>query len=1451
MPENPEIIPTALAESSSAARVSTRLQRKKAGRGRRILLIACGILGLLFVGWAAARLYFSDERLRVIAEEQVGRALGVKCRIGTLSISVMDLSVDLRQVSLENSQLSKDATNAEMVAFDKLQLDLHLWASLAARQMRAELNAEGMKIRINRMRLPDKGNVDSDRFTTNIHGLLENISNLPWRRWLTNVDWRLAFGSVTLERGEVQLTDLTGILGPCVFNDIQVRVGRDETVCKLALSFKSVTPEAKDGRFAMTAQANIGELTAEAAETLSFITNLEVDSDFASLDLPYVSRYYGVGGRGRAGWIPGAALDGKITLRAPLMSALEVNAEVFSPEILRILEDGKPVPGGPQTRLTLNGSLDCSQEWTIFQPLQLRLRAGGKPGTRGAQWLEAGAMLRGSLGDSLILTSDSRFDFTDFGDSSFGRVAHLDQTVSGLVNTAISVKLEKGRPLKFNFTASSTDLVFHTASGEAPAPLDVDLSGAINLDRHLLPIGGELSLNLDAKSFSLRTPEPFIFSFDSKSGTHGSLEMKADLAAVSRNFARPLNALGIGAVEEAAAGTFTLHKDGALACSLIFIRPNYGPVTVQGAGRLAENGAFAMQAALNQSTEGGVALTVKGNGKIAPGAVEANFDNQLAAHLAGLYSLRQRFRGFFGAEALPAQKPTGTIRQAARGRLTSTGDNFSLAAGITVQAENVNIIGGQMPWQEKRATLSSSLTLARSAGHLQLTVNQLDLNSSAGNLKASSGLVNTGLFSQGLSSIAAGLPAVQVDANLGPVFFSRIAALAGDSIPLFLREGKSLVLKTSTEGAGSVLKVELCRLQTNDVTFDLKPFTVDAGKFAALSQVGDYRKALATFSPVHAILRCGPGFWSALPLPTGFRMAGTLSLSAAYEPGEDRLRLPTVEFAALREDASILNSLQASVDVYDFSSLLAQQDLFTLMKCLRNGVSIARVDVSVPTLQAFVDLEHKAMLRALQGRLLSIRDFNLRPMKGDTANAQEFSLSARTTLDMAYYSADARWPLLALNGMLAFPAQTPLRVRVGKDYAGIAGTLDLTGAGVKFAALAPYVYDKAIRSPLHLSFSLVRQDSGVVVVSAAELKGDPLPVQLSEFSFADAGQGVFRLQLQKVTLGAPFNLTIANLLLDKAADRIRGEVSTSGIDFAQLSKHMTLPNGLRLSGSLGASSLLVQDRYQSFFGGRNAAGGGLGAGNSLKLGALQLGLSAQRDGALARMSMALDGGNADGASGKIVLHGLKIHKPEGFNYENPLVISKISIAPDTRTLFSDSLVINRLDISGLEATLELGLKNTNVSMLQKNMEALFPSSGATSTSGADLQTRKTLIKDLYIDNGVVKISQKLLMGMAAVPVPLPPLHMQNIGGDNTGSVFRMVGELLLRTIANSGSSLIKGLGGVAGGTASGTVDKVQGVAGEAAGLLGGFGKKLGGTLISPLTGGSGNAGTSTGGGSGK
>jgi uncharacterized protein involved in outer membrane biogenesis len=188
----------------------------------------------------------------------------------------------------------------------------------------------------------------------------------------------------------------------------------------------------------------------------------------------------------------------------------------------------------------------------------------------------------------------------------------------------------------------------------------------------------------------------------------------------------------------------------------------------------------------------------------------------------------------------------------------------------------------------------------------------------------------------------------------------------------------------------------------------------------------------------------------------------------------------------------------------------------------------------------------------------------------------------------------------------------------------------------------------------------------------------------------------------------------------------------------------------------------------------------------------------------------------DATSGKGSLHGLFIGNPEGFETESAFKMDKIEITLDTASVTSDIVVINEINIQAPEITYELGGSGSNIDAIQKNVDAFVKKyAGASESkekSAAKENETKLIIEHLYVTGGKVNISATLLGGKS-ITVPLPDIHLKDIGkkekGATPGEVVQSIIGALNKAILKAVAPLnLDKVGEVAGKAVEGTADLV-------------------------------------------
>ena len=193
----------------------------------------------------------------------------------------------------------------------------------------------------------------------------------------------------------------------------------------------------------------------------------------------------------------------------------------------------------------------------------------------------------------------------------------------------------------------------------------------------------------------------------------------------------------------------------------------------------------------------------------------------------------------------------------------------------------------------------------------------------------------------------------------------------------------------------------------------------------------------------------------------------------------------------------------------------------------------------------------------------------------------------------------------------------------------------------------------------------------------------------------------------------------------------------------------------------------------------------------------------------------------DATSGKGALRGLVIGNPAGFKTDSAFRLGEVKVHIDISSVTSDPVIIKEIVISQPEITYELGGGGANnMSTIQKNVDSFVAAqgggksggsggssggTGASDTGASDTGNRgesggpKMIIENIYVRGGKVAVSATFLGGRK-LTVPLPELHLKNIGKDKGGATPGEVAKRLMKEIGGAVDSAAKNsLGGIGKG----------------------------------------------------
>lgn len=197
--------------------------------------------------------------------------------------------------------------------------------------------------------------------------------------------------------------------------------------------------------------------------------------------------------------------------------------------------------------------------------------------------------------------------------------------------------------------------------------------------------------------------------------------------------------------------------------------------------------------------------------------------------------------------------------------------------------------------------------------------------------------------------------------------------------------------------------------------------------------------------------------------------------------------------------------------------------------------------------------------------------------------------------------------------------------------------------------------------------------------------------------------------------------------------------------------------------------------------------------------------------------------------GRAALAGLHVGNPAGFKTDGILDLGSISVRLDNSSLLSDTIVIKEITIDGLVLTYEQGLRTSNLGALihqlsaGKEAEPSGQDQPEEPPAGEEKPGKKVIIEKLSITGSRMNLSltgAAALTGGGAIPIPLPPITLTDLGKESDGLTVTEAIQKILNAILDVATSAISGtgklLGAGAGAVGEGAADAGKAVVNTAA-----------------------------------
>ncbi len=179
---------------------------------------------------------------------------------------------------------------------------------------------------------------------------------------------------------------------------------------------------------------------------------------------------------------------------------------------------------------------------------------------------------------------------------------------------------------------------------------------------------------------------------------------------------------------------------------------------------------------------------------------------------------------------------------------------------------------------------------------------------------------------------------------------------------------------------------------------------------------------------------------------------------------------------------------------------------------------------------------------------------------------------------------------------------------------------------------------------------------------------------------------------------------------------------------------------------------------------------------------------------LTKVDVRLGAAKLSPMNGNGELSKLFVGNPEGFKTPSAIEVENVKVAVKLGSVLSDTIEIDEVNIQAPVITFEGGLGGNNLSQILKNLEG-SPDDVKPTPEGkpASEGGKKFFVKDVVINGGMINVN---ITGLTekTITIPLPPIHLQNIGSENSGvTAAQLCKQILKPMIASAMDAAVKAI----------------------------------------------------------
>jgi uncharacterized protein involved in outer membrane biogenesis len=177
-----------------------------------------------------------------------------------------------------------------------------------------------------------------------------------------------------------------------------------------------------------------------------------------------------------------------------------------------------------------------------------------------------------------------------------------------------------------------------------------------------------------------------------------------------------------------------------------------------------------------------------------------------------------------------------------------------------------------------------------------------------------------------------------------------------------------------------------------------------------------------------------------------------------------------------------------------------------------------------------------------------------------------------------------------------------------------------------------------------------------------------------------------------------------------------------------------------------------------------------------------------------QVAVKLDSAQVWLVGGKAQLSGFFIGNPPGYTTPSAITVDKVSVSIQPGSVFSRKLIVDSIEVKAPVITLEGGLTDNNLKKIQKNLSDYNASptnapQAKPSSTGSPKADKALQVNDLVLTGAKLQFNT-LLSGGKTVTLPLPDIHLTNLGTGPDGITAAEVAQQALDAVLTSAATAV-------------------------------------------------------------